>query len=100
MYRHFGDEVAIHLEFLRAGGKAVPAGLQLVRYSTEERLKEIIRYHEDNGAFIANPHVYTIEDGGDKKVDLDKVEFKRKIDPYGLLNPGKMRGFKQVESNK
>ncbi len=100
MYHHFGDEVAIHLEFLRAGGKAVPAGLQLVRYSTEERLNEIIRYHEDNGAFIANPHVYTIEDGGDKKVDLDKVEFKRKIDPHGLLNPGKMRGFKQVESNK
>ena len=96
MYNHFGDEVAIHLEFLRAGGKAVPAGLQLVRYSTEERLKEIIRYHEDNGAFIANPHVYTIEDGGDKKVDLGKVKFKRKIDPHGLLNPGKMRGYKKL----
>lgn len=95
MYHHFGDEVAIHLEFLRAGGKAVPAGLQLVRYSTEKRLEEIIRYHEDNGAFIANPHVYTIEDGGDKKIDIDKVEFKCKVDPYGLLNPGKMRGYHQ-----
>ena len=93
MYHYFGDEVAMHLEFLRAGGKAVPAGLQLVRYTTESRLQEIIRYHEDNGAFIANPHVYTIEDGGDKKIDTEKVEFKRKIDPYGLLNPGKMRGY-------
>lgn len=96
MYEHFGDEVAIHLEFLRAGGKAIPAGLQLVRYTTEERLREIIRYHEDNGAFIANPHVYTIEDGGDGKIDMDKVKFKRKIDPYGLLNPGKMRGYEQL----
>ena len=98
MYKDFGDEVAIHLEFLRAGGKAVPAGLQLVRYTSEERLNDIIRYHEDNGAFIANPHVYTIEDGGDKKIDTAKVEFKRKIDPYGLLNPGKMRGFDTVNS--
>ena len=98
MYHHFGDEAAIHLEFVRAGGKAVPAGLQLVRYTTEERLNEIIGYHEDNGAFIANPHVYTIEDGGDRKIDLEKVEFKRKIDPYGLLNPGKMRGFETVNS--
>ncbi|MDJ0690451.1 MAG: FAD-binding oxidoreductase [Xenococcaceae cyanobacterium MO_188.B32] len=98
MYKYFGDEVAIHLEFLRAGGKAVPAGLQLVRYTSEERLNDIIRYHEDNGAFIANPHVYTIEDGGDKKIDTAKVEFKRKIDPYGLLNPGKMRGFDTVNS--
>ena len=95
MYCHFGDEIMIHLEFLRAGGKAVPAGLQLIRYTTEARLNEIIRYHEEHGAFIANPHVYTIEDGGDKQIDPTKVEFKQKIDPYGLLNPGKMRGYHQ-----
>lgn len=95
MYRHFGKEIAIHLEFLKAAGKAVPAGLQLLRFTTEERLQEIIDYHEANGAFIANPHVYTIEDGGDKQIDHDKVAFKQQIDPYGLLNPGKMRGFSQ-----
>lgn len=93
MYQHFGEEIAIHLEFLKAGGKAVPAGLQLFRFTTIERLQEIIAYHEENGAFIANPHVYTIEDGGDKQIDQEKVYFKQKIDPYGLLNPGKMRGF-------
>ena len=93
MYKYFGDEVTIHLEFLKAGGKAVPAGLQLVRFTTPERLQEIISYHEENGAFIANPHVYTIEDGGDKQIDPEKVAFKQQIDPYGLLNPGKMRGF-------
>jgi FAD/FMN-containing dehydrogenase len=93
MYRHFGDEVAIHLEFLRAGGSAVPAGLQLVRYTTKARLNEIIRYHEEQGAFIANPHVYTVEDGGNKQIDRAKVAFKQQVDPYGLLNPGKMRGY-------
>ena len=93
LYQEAGDEIMIHLEFLRAGGKAVPAGLQLIRYSTEERLNEIIRHHESLGAFIANPHVYTIEDGGNKQIDPQKVAFKQRVDPLGLLNPGKMRGF-------
>lgn len=93
MYQQAGEEIMIHLEFLRAGDKAIPAGLQLIRYSTKERLNEIICDHELAGAFIANPHVYTIEDGGNKQIDPVKVAFKQKIDPYGLLNPGKMRGF-------
>ena len=95
MYQQAGDEIMIHLEFLRAGDKAVPAGLQLIRYTTEERLQEIISEHESKGAFIANPHVYTIEDGGNKQIDPVKVAFKQQIDPYGLLNPGKMRGYQK-----
>ena len=93
LYQQAGNEIMIHLEFLRAGDKAVPAGLQLVRYTTEARLNEIIRDRESQGAFIANPHVYTIEDGGNKQIDPMKVTFKQQVDPYGLLNPGKMRGF-------
>ncbi len=95
LYQEAGDEIMIHLEFLRAGNKAVPAGLQLIRFTTEARLNEIIQNHESQGAFIANPHVYTIEDGGNKQIDPQKVAFKRQIDPYGLLNPGKMRGFEK-----
>ena len=93
LYQQAGDEIMIHLEFLRSGDKAVPAGLQLVRYTTEARLDEIIANHEAQGAFIANPHVYTIEDGGNKQIDPQKVAFKQQVDPFGLLNPGKMRGF-------
>jgi FAD/FMN-containing dehydrogenase len=92
-YHHFGDEVLMHLEFLRVGGRVCPAALQLVRYTTESRLNEIIRYHEDHGAFIANPHTYLLEDGGMKQVDHAQVNFKAQVDPYGLLNPGKMRGW-------
>ncbi|NDJ16878.1 FAD-binding oxidoreductase [Myxacorys almedinensis] len=93
MYHHFGDEVMMHLEFLRYGGTARPASLQLVRYSTEERLNEIIKYHESKGAYIFNPHTYLIEDGGMKMVDTAQLQFKQKVDPYGLLNPGKMRAW-------
>ena len=93
LYQPGENEIMIHLEFLRAGDKAVPAGLQLIRYTTEARLNEIIQNHEARGAFIANPHVYTIEDGGNKQIDPQKVAFKQKVDPFGLLNPGKMRGY-------
>lgn len=93
LYHHFGDEVIMHLEFLRVSGKAIPAGLQIVRYTTEERLNEIIHYHEDYGAFIANPHTYILEDGGMKVVNPEQLEFKREVDPYGLMNPGKMKAW-------
>lgn len=93
MYEHFGDEVVMHLEYIRVQGKILPAALQLVRYSTADRLNDIIRYHEDQGAFIANPHTYVLEDGGRKTIDEKQLAFKEHIDPYGLLNPGKMRGW-------
>ncbi|MEO0456256.1 MAG: FAD-binding oxidoreductase [Cyanobacteria bacterium P01_A01_bin.114] len=93
MVEHFGDEVMMHVEYLRSQGQNIPAALQLVRYTTEERLNEIIRYHEEQGAFIANPHTYILEDGGRKTVDEVQLAFKAKVDPHGLLNPGKMRGW-------
>ncbi|NEP45379.1 MAG: FAD-binding oxidoreductase, partial [Okeania sp. SIO2H7] len=93
LYRHFGDEVMMHLEFSRTNGKVVPLALQIVRYRSEERLNEIISYHEKRGAIIFNPHTYILEDGGMKTVNVEQLEFKKQVDPYGLLNPGKMRGY-------
>lgn len=93
LYDHFGDEVMMHLEFFRVNGQVVPAALQVVRYTTEEHLNEIIHYHEANGAFIANPHTYILEDGGMKTVDVEQLKFKEMVDPYGLMNPGKMRAW-------
>ncbi len=89
-YNHFGDEVIIHLEFLKFQGKVIPAGLQLFHFTTEERVNEIIRYHEENGADIANPHTYLLEGGGRKTIDSPQLNFKKEVDPYGLMNPGKM----------
>lgn len=83
----------MHLEFIRVGGRTVPAALQLVQYTTEERLNEIIRYHEEHGIFIANPHTYIIEDGGRKVIDPEQMKFKQMVDPYGLLNPGKIKAL-------
>ncbi|MBN9347934.1 MAG: FAD-binding oxidoreductase [Devosia sp.] len=87
---HFGDEVPMHLEMIRFDGKIVFAGLPIVRYTTEERLEEIIRIHEANDILVFNPHRYTLEEGGMKKTDRNQLEFKKQADPKGILNPGKM----------
>lgn len=93
LYNYYGDEVLMHLEFLRIDGRALAAALQIVRYTTESRLNEIIRYHEEQGAMIANPHTYILEDGGMKSINVEQLQFKELVDPYGLLNPGKMRAW-------
>jgi len=85
-----GDEVPGHLEFVRFDGRITCFGLPIVRYTSEDRLNEIMRLHEDNGCPIFNPHRYTLEEGGMKQTDEVQLAFKREADPKGLLNPGKM----------
>ncbi len=99
MYNHFGEEVMIHLEFLRLGGKTIPAGLPIVRFSTAQRLEEIIDYHNQAGAGIANPHTYIIEDGGNGQINPAQLAFKALVDPYGLMNPGKMRAWLELSNS-
>jgi FAD/FMN-containing dehydrogenase len=90
----FPDEVLQHLEFIRFNGRVVCSGLPVVRYTNVDRLNEIIRLHEAHGVYIANPHVFTVEDGSRyKRADADQLGFKHDVDPHGLLNPGKMRSF-------
>ncbi len=86
----FGREVLQHLEVIRENGKSMFAGLPLVSFTTEERLDEIVRLHEEMGCMIFNPHRYTLEEGGRQTVDDRQLAFKREADPKGLLNPGKM----------
>ena len=97
MERRFGDEVPMHLEFVRYSGAVTCFGLQLVRFTTEERLAEIMRIHNEAGAPIFDPHVFTLEEGGMKRVDARQAAFKRESDPRGLLNPGKMLGFEDPD---
>ena len=93
----FPDEVFSHLEFVRFDGNITCFGLNLVRFTTEERLDEIIRTFEENGCPIFNPHRYTLEEGGMKQTDEIQLAFKREADPQGLLNPGKMIAWEQPE---
>ena len=93
MVEVFGDEVPVHLEFARVDGVVKCFGLQLVRFTSEARLEEIMRYHWSNGCPVFNPHTFVLESGGGAVADPAQFALKVEVDPYGLLNPGKMPGW-------
>ena len=90
----FGDDVLQHHDFARAGGAYGTFGILLVRWKGEAQQYELIREIESQGGCkIFNPHVVTIEDGGMKTIDTQQIDFKKRSDPMGLMNPGKTRGW-------
>lgn len=85
MHNALGDELPMHLEFIRYEGELAANGAQLWPYTSPERLAEIIALHEEVGVPVANPHVFTVEDGSrHKRVPGDQLAFKAKVDPHGL----------------
>jgi FAD/FMN-containing dehydrogenase len=86
----FHGEVLLHLEFQRRFGKVTCSSLPLVRYTTPERLGDIIAALDAKGVAVSNPHTFVLDDAGWKRVDAPQAEFKRLADPYGLMNPGKL----------
>jgi FAD/FMN-containing dehydrogenase len=90
----FPDELMMHLEFIRVGGRVTCSALPVIRFTTAERMAEIVAHHERHGISIANPHFYTLEDGaGHKRVGEGQPALKAEMDPFALLNPGKMRTY-------
>ena len=95
MEKLLGGEVMMHLEFIRnVAGLMTCSGLQLVRFSTEERLQEIMQIHREHEVHINNPHVNIVEDGkAGGPLPPEVIAVKRRFDPLGLLNPGKLRDW-------
>ena len=89
--RRFGDEVLMHHEYTREKGRCRIGGLPLIRYTTEHRLNEIMRSFEGDGCVLNNPHIFKLEDGGRFDPEGRKMAFRAQVDPYGLMNPGKLR---------
>ena len=89
----WGTDLLWHLEGVRHQGAARLACLPLLRWDGPERLAALIDHCRTLGAFIFNPHVLTVEDGGLGVIDADQVAAKAAHDPAGLLNPGKLRGW-------
>ncbi|MCY3874366.1 MAG: FAD-binding oxidoreductase [Rhodobacteraceae bacterium] len=90
----YGDEIYWHHEMARMDGKVQIFALPLVRYRGREAMyRTIAELEERDGCTVFDPHVITIEDGGMKEIDVAQIEFKKRADPYGLMNPGKTRGW-------
>jgi FAD/FMN-containing dehydrogenase len=95
----YGDDFLLHIEFMKNGtGTVVPGSIPVVKFTTEERLNEMIDFCRSIGVFVANPHLNNVEGGGRYREDNVQLLTKQKYDPLGLLNPGKMATFLPVEA--
>jgi FAD/FMN-containing dehydrogenase len=95
MDKVFAGEVLTHTEFIRnIDGHMICTALQLVRFTTEERLQEIMRIYRENGVRVNDPHVFIVDDGrAQGSLAPGAIEMKKRFDPLGLLNPGKVRAW-------
>ncbi|TWO73281.1 FAD-binding oxidoreductase [Caenimonas sedimenti] len=95
MEKLLAPEVQMHCEFIRnMDGLVTCTALQIVKFTTEERLQEIMQIHRDNGVRINDPHVFVVEDGkAGGLLPPASHQIKRRFDPLNLLNPGKVRAW-------
>jgi FAD/FMN-containing dehydrogenase len=101
--KRFPGEILFHLEWTAGNSKmgtektgAVGenvrvGGIPLVFFKSEARLQELLDYCAEIGVFIANPHTFYLEEGGRHPNIAEKRALKADLDPFGLLNPGKMK---------
>jgi FAD/FMN-containing dehydrogenase len=96
----YGSDFLFHLEFMKqANGAIIPGAIPVVRFTTPERLNEMIDFCRSIGVSVANPHVNHVEGGGRYRQDHVQLIAKRKYDPKGLLNPGKMSSYQPEKAS-
>lgn len=95
----YGDELLMHLEFMRMGGDLTLAGLPLLRFRSREQVYEIIAHYERLGVQIADPHSYYL-DADSRWNGQHVLSAKARWDPKGLLNPGKLSQESRARSQE
>lgn len=91
-----GDDVWHHHEFSRLDGRVMAADLPIIWFRTEARLREIDAIYASHGFTVWDAHTYHVEGGGLKNADYRHLAWKKRMDPKGLLNPGKSRAWEEV----
>jgi len=89
-YKRFAHMQGLHFEVKRFDHRVAFQGAPFFRFESNEQLAEVMNGLAEDGAMIANNHTFLVKEGGMKTVDGGDVAFKRKMDPYGLMNPGKL----------
>lgn len=91
-----GDDVWHHHEFARLDGAVMTADLPIIWFKDEARLREIDGIYASHGFTVWDAHTFHVEGGGLKNADFRHLAWKKRMDPKGLLNPGKSQVWETV----
>jgi hypothetical protein len=90
-HRRFKDLCGLHFEVKRFDGKLSFQGSPFFHFTDDKQLADVMRGMADDGAMVANNHTFLVKEGGMKSVDGEDRAFKQAMDPYDLMNRGKLR---------
>jgi FAD/FMN-containing dehydrogenase len=89
-YKRFRDVGPLHLEVKRFDGHLTVQGSPVFSLRDDSDLAAVVAGLEADGVRVANNHTFLVKEGGMKSIVDADIAFKRRMDPYNLLNPGKM----------
>lgn len=97
LHEALGDDVWMHHEFARLGGKVISIDIPIIWYSGEGRLAEINQTYEAHGFTVYDAHVNQVEGGGLHNANYSHLAWKKRLDPKGLLNSAKSAAWDKVK---
>ena len=84
--RHSGP---LRLEVRRWDGDLVCSGSSYIDFKDEAQVEAVVQMMREEGLPVANPHASNVRGVGKKEIGERDIAFKRRMDPKGLLNPGR-----------
>ncbi|CAN5801973.1 FAD-binding oxidoreductase [soil metagenome] len=90
-HKRFKGVGGMHLEAKRYNGQIAFQGSPYYGFVDEKQVADVIRGMTEDGAMVANNHTFFVKENGMKSVGARDIEFKRRMDPYNLMNPGKVQ---------
>jgi len=85
----FRDLGGLHFELKRFNGQIAFQGSPLYEFESEEQMAAVMRGMSDDGAMVANNHTFLGRRNGVIAAPDGDAAFKRRMDPFGVMNPGK-----------
>jgi hypothetical protein len=78
------------LEIFWSEGEVVAMGSPLMTYRDGAQMAAMVSLVQTSGGVVANSHATGVREVGIKRITPKDLVFKREMDPFDLLNPGKL----------
>lgn len=95
LHQKLGEKAWMHHEFSRYDGQVTASDLPIIWTQKADELRAVDAIYTANGCTVYDAHSYSLEGGG-MKPDYRHLAMKKRMDPSGLLNPGKSRSWDEV----